>query len=100
MASSKLIVTVEERDFDPVTVQYLRDEGFQVTYLPCSTPRKAYEKSLHGLADPLEEGEKYAIVGLCSILYQWLRNRPSSHVPLSIRQSRLYSPRSRAVIHA
>ena len=66
MVVPNLIVTAEERDFDPVTIQHFRDESFQVSYLPFDTSKKDYEKSLHGLADPLEEGEKYAIVGLCS----------------------------------
>lgn len=66
MASHKLIVTAEERDFDPVTIQHFREESFQVTYLPFppASATKGYEQSLQGLADSLEEGEKYAIVGM------------------------------------
>ncbi len=64
MASSKLIVTAEVR---PVTIQHFLDESFQVTYLPfnpSASATKDYEKALQGLADSLEEGEKYAIVGV------------------------------------
>ena len=67
MAPLNLIVTAEERDFDPITLQHFRDESFQVTYLPfdaSASTAKGFEKTLQGLVDPLEEGGKYAIVGM------------------------------------
>ena len=61
-----LVLTAEERDFDPVTTQHFRDEGFLVTYVAFNVSReREYEKRLVGIADTLEAGEKYAIVGQC-----------------------------------
>ncbi|KAL9600729.1 MAG: hypothetical protein Q9219_002970 [cf. Caloplaca sp. 3 TL-2023] len=58
----RVVVTAEDPDFDLVTLQHWRDEGFEVSYLPFNASRKAYIQQLHHLADPLELGEKYAIV--------------------------------------
>ena len=62
----RLVVTAEDADFDQTTLQHWREEGFQVSYLPFTATRKAYIQQLHHLADPLELGEKYAIVGQAS----------------------------------
>lgn len=59
----RVVVTAEDPDFDAVTLQHWRDEGFEVSYLAFTATRKAYVQELHHLADPLELGEKYAIVG-------------------------------------
>ncbi|KAL8930761.1 MAG: hypothetical protein Q9208_000302 [Pyrenodesmia sp. 3 TL-2023] len=59
----RVVVTAEDADFDAVTLQHWRDEGFEVSYLPFTATKKAYVEELHHLADPLELGEKYAIVG-------------------------------------
>ncbi|KAL8651723.1 MAG: hypothetical protein Q9210_003089 [Variospora velana] len=58
----RVVVTAEDPDFDATTLQHWRDEGFEVSYLPFTATRKAYVQQLHHLADPLELGEKYAIV--------------------------------------
>ncbi|KAL8836233.1 MAG: hypothetical protein Q9170_003010 [Blastenia crenularia] len=49
-----VVVTAEDPDFDPITLQHWRDEGFEVSYLPFTASRKAYIQQLHHLADPLE----------------------------------------------
>ena len=78
MTFANLIVTAEERDFDPVTIQHFRDEGFLVTYIPFKiSQRKEYEKKLISLADSLEEGEKYAVVGLCAHMFGGNINKSS-----------------------
>ncbi len=59
----RLVLTAEDSAFDPVTIQNWKDEGYEVSYLPFTSSRKEYVKALHRLADPLELGEKYAIVG-------------------------------------
>ncbi|KAL8957750.1 MAG: hypothetical protein Q9193_005059, partial [Seirophora villosa] len=71
----RVVVTAEDADFDATTLQRWRDEGFAVSYLPFTATRKAYVQQLHHLADPLELGEKYAIVGatlklICSSIAQ------------------------------
>ncbi|KAI4117354.1 MAG: hypothetical protein LQ345_002392 [Seirophora villosa] len=58
----RVVLTAEDADFDATTLQRWRDEGFDVSYLPFTAARKAYVQQLHHLADPLELGEKYAIV--------------------------------------
>ncbi|KAK2793652.1 hypothetical protein FQN51_001163 [Onygenales sp. PD_10] len=57
-----LVVTADTPDFDPVTLQHFRDEGYQVSYLPYNGVQKEYISQLHSLEDPLELGDKYAIV--------------------------------------
>ena len=63
MGPPRLVLTAEDDSFDQTTIQNWKDEGFQVTYLPFTGSRKQYEQDLHCLPDPLELGEKYAIVG-------------------------------------
>ena len=63
MSRPRLVLTAEDESFDATTIQDWKDEGFQVTYLPFTGPRKQYERDLHCLPEPLELGEKYAIVG-------------------------------------
>lgn len=60
----RLFLTAESADFDSITVQDWKDEGYSVTYMPFVGSKKEYIRKLHHLADPLELGEKYAIVGL------------------------------------
>lgn len=58
----KLISNLNE-DFDPTTIDHFKEEGFAVAYLPFNGDAKDYYRSLQRLADPLELGDKYAIVG-------------------------------------
>lgn len=60
---SLMYVTAETNDFDPATLRAWRDEGYRVRYIPFNGGGRKYEKVLLGLADDLELGEKYAIVG-------------------------------------
>ncbi|KAK2807324.1 hypothetical protein FQN50_005479 [Emmonsiellopsis sp. PD_5] len=57
-----LVVTADTADFDPVTLQHFREEGYQVSYLPYNGVQKEYNSQLQMLEDPLELGDKYAIV--------------------------------------
>ena len=63
MSHPRVVLTAEDESFDQTTTQQWQDEGFQVTYLPFTGTRKQYERELQHLPDPLELGEKYAIVG-------------------------------------
>lgn len=60
----RLVLTAEDPSFDSVTIQKWKDEGYNVTYLPFTGSRRDFERNLQHLADPLEMGEKYAIVGM------------------------------------
>jgi hypothetical protein len=60
----RLHVTADDNEFDPIILKYFRDEGFDATYLPKGSDNKAYKDRLKHLADDLELGENYAIVGM------------------------------------
>lgn len=62
-ALPRLVLTSDTPDFDHEIIENWMDEGFQVAYLPYDGDRKDYHTKLQHLADPLELGEKYAIVG-------------------------------------
>lgn len=61
--SPRLVLTSSSPDFDPTSISHWKEEGFAVVYLPYDSDAKAYRNSLQHLADPLELGDKYAIVG-------------------------------------
>jgi hypothetical protein len=60
----RLVVTSDTDDFDRVILEHFKEEGFQVAYLPYTGDKKDYKNKLQHLADPLELGDKYAIVGM------------------------------------
>ena len=62
-STPRVVVTGDSPDFDPTTIQHLKEEGFAVAYLPYEGDAKEYRNKLSHLADPLELGDKYAIVG-------------------------------------
>jgi len=62
--SPRLVLTGDSPDFDPTTLSHWKEEGFAVAYVPYDGNAKSYLNSLRHLADPLELGEKYAIVGI------------------------------------
>lgn len=61
--SPRLVITSNSPDFDPTTISHWKEEGFAVAYLQYNGDAKAYRNDLQHLADPLELGDKYAIVG-------------------------------------
>jgi hypothetical protein len=62
-ALPRLVVTSDTPGFDQDIIENWKEEGFQVAYLPYDGDKKDYQNKLQHLADPLELGEKYAIVG-------------------------------------
>lgn len=58
-----LVLTAKARHFDPIILTHWKEEGFEVIYLPYAGTREEYGNRLKHLADPLELGEMYAIVG-------------------------------------
>ena len=68
VAQPKVVITSEGDDFDQTTIQNWRAEGFEVSYLPFTNYQTDYIHSLQHLADPLELGENFAIVGLLALI--------------------------------
>ena len=68
VAQPKVFITAKSNDFDQVTVQNWRAEGFEVSYLPFLGCPTDYIHSLQHLADSLELGDNFAIVGLLALM--------------------------------
>jgi L-ascorbate metabolism protein UlaG (beta-lactamase superfamily) len=62
-SSPRLVLTSDTDEFDPIIIQHFQEEGFQVAYLEYNGDKADYNNRLQHLQDPLELGEKYAIVG-------------------------------------
>lgn len=60
---ARLVVTSDTDDFDEEILSHFQEEGYQILYLPYSGNKAAYNSQLQHLADPLELGETYAIIG-------------------------------------
>jgi len=60
----RLVITSDTDDFDQVSIAHFEAEGFQITYVPYLGDKNDYHNKLQHLADPLDMGEKYAIVGM------------------------------------
>ncbi len=60
----RLVLTSDTDDFDPTTISHFQEEGFQLSYLAYDGNKADYMAKLQHLQDPLELGEKYAIVGM------------------------------------
>lgn len=65
-AQPRIYVTSDTEDFDEEILAHFQEEGFQVSYLPYGGNHAAYQRQLQHLADNLELGESYAIVGRSS----------------------------------
>lgn len=65
-----VFLTAETDDFDEVTLQAWRDEGFVVNYVPLGNGGTEYIRRLHHFADTTcGVSEHYAIVGKDSTLH-------------------------------
>jgi hypothetical protein len=61
----RLYVTAESDDFDDVTLQDLRDEGFNVAYVPMGNGGKEYAQQLDSLSRAgLGVRETFAVIGM------------------------------------
>ncbi|EXJ72555.1 uncharacterized protein A1O5_03701 [Cladophialophora psammophila CBS 110553] len=58
----RLVLTSDTEDFDPTIISHFQEEGFQLSYLQYEGDKAAYMAQLQHLQDPLELGERYAIV--------------------------------------
>lgn len=63
-----LVLTTDSHEIDPVIVRHFQEEGFSVSFLPYTGDPKDYDTQLQQLEDPLEAGDKYAIVGMLNSL--------------------------------
>lgn len=61
----RLHVTGDDNEPDATILRSFEDEGFDVTYFPYNGGGKPYREKLANLANDLELGESYAIVGMC-----------------------------------
>ena len=68
VAQPKVVITTQGDEFDQVTIQNWRAEGFEVFYLPFTGSREDYVHRLQHLADQLELGEKVAIIGILALV--------------------------------
>lgn len=59
----RLVLTSDTDEFDETIIQHFHEEGFQLAYLAYTGNHADYMARLQHLQDPLELGEKYAIVG-------------------------------------
>jgi hypothetical protein len=60
---ARLYLTAEDPEFDPVTIQHWKDEGFEVTYLPYNGDARSFKQQLHGIGDTLDLGDRWVLVG-------------------------------------
>ncbi|ETI28076.1 hypothetical protein G647_00525 [Cladophialophora carrionii CBS 160.54] len=58
----RIVLTSDTDDFDPTIISHFQQEGFQLSYLEYDGNKQDYMAKLQHLQDPLELGEKYAIV--------------------------------------
>ncbi|KAK6382292.1 hypothetical protein LTS17_004179 [Exophiala oligosperma] len=58
----RIVLTSDTDDFDPTVISHFQQEGFQLSYLAYDGNKANYTAALQHLQDPLELGEKYAIV--------------------------------------
>ena len=59
----RLHITSDDPEFDPELLSHWKEEGFDVTYFPYDGNQKAYKQKLAHLADDIELGESYALIG-------------------------------------
>lgn len=57
-------VLSDDTEFDRVFLKHLRQEGFDVNYLPFTGDVKGFKWTIQHLADDLELGQSYAIIGM------------------------------------
>ncbi|KAK2762849.1 hypothetical protein FQN54_001024 [Arachnomyces sp. PD_36] len=65
----RLVLTSGTPEIDRLTVQHFQEEGFTVSFLPYNGNPKEYDSQLQQLEDPLEPGDKYAIVDPINTAY-------------------------------
>lgn len=65
----RIVVTSDTDEFDEEIMSHFQAEGYQIWYLAYSGDRAAYHNQLQHLADPLEMGDLYAIVGMFSMMF-------------------------------
>ncbi|KIX06009.1 uncharacterized protein Z518_03983 [Rhinocladiella mackenziei CBS 650.93] len=58
----RVVLTSDTDEFDPTTISYFQEEGFRLSYLAYEGNHADYVAKLQQLQDPLELGERYAIV--------------------------------------
>ena len=100
MSIPRLVLTAEDDNFDAITTQHWKEEGFDVAYIPYRGRRKEYVREIDHLHDALELelGEKYAIVGRSHVLALGVTILMS--LMHSLRKSGVHCPRPRSEANA
>lgn len=60
----RLVIAASSQSFDPITISHWEEEGFEVRFEAVRDASKASIRSIESIGDTLENGERYAIVGL------------------------------------
>lgn len=68
-STPRVVLTSDTDEFDPTIISHFIEEGFQLSYLAYQGSHDDYIAKLQHLQDPLELGEKYAIVGMWDTAY-------------------------------
>ena len=63
MKTPRVLLSSTSDDFDPVVVRRWREEGFAISYLPFNGNPKDYVSDLKSVADRLDFGEKFVLIG-------------------------------------
>jgi hypothetical protein len=85
----RVLLIGDEPKLDPVIIRNFRAEGYQISYLRYNGDRPNFGKTLEKVAEPLELGEKYAIVGAHSYTIPYGRAKPPllTDMGVSVRKS-------------
>jgi hypothetical protein len=59
----RVLLTSDTEQFDSTTMHNFRAEGYQVSYLHYGEDRKAFSHKILHVADGMEMGDRFAIVG-------------------------------------
>ena len=64
MKTPRVLLSSTSKTFDPVIIRHWREEGFAVSYLPFNGQVKDHACDIHSVANGLEFGEKFALIGM------------------------------------
>jgi len=56
--------TTSGSNFDQITLQHWREEGFDVTFIPFAKGGETYIDTLKGIGSSLNDGERFGVIGM------------------------------------
>ena len=66
MKTPRVVLSSTSESFDPLIVRHWREEGFSISYLPSNSNVQDYIRGLTIIADGLDLGEQFAVIGATS----------------------------------